>query len=100
MGQAVHYTKRQQWVCSTCQKEIPASEILSPREFQILLEYAKGKQATQMAREMFLSIKTISTHLMRIRAKLGVSTTRLLLIYAWEHGLMSGDSSKGCVHHK
>jgi len=65
----------------------PPHETLSNREFEVLRGLGKGKQVGQIASEMSLSVKTISTYRTRILEKLNLSTTGDLIRYAIENNL-------------
>jgi DNA-binding NarL/FixJ family response regulator len=59
---------------------------MSPREVEVLRLVVEGLTNTQVAGELFLSPRTVETHLTSIYQKLGVNSraaTRLAL----EHGL-------------
>lgn len=62
---------------------------LSVRELQILKMLAMGQSVSAIASELFLSIKTISTHKTNIQNKLGVSSTAHLVHYAIKHQLIN-----------
>jgi DNA-binding NarL/FixJ family response regulator len=62
-------------------------ELLSDREFQILRLLSSGKTPTDIANELNLSIKTVSTYRTRILTKLNLSTTAELIRYAIEQKL-------------
>jgi DNA-binding NarL/FixJ family response regulator len=62
-------------------------EQLSPRELQVLERIVGGKPLGEIADELHLSPKTVSTHKMRLMHKLGVATTADLLKYALRHGI-------------
>lgn len=62
-------------------------EMLSDREFQVMCRVADGKQIKQIAEELSLSIKTISTYKRRILEKMGMKSTAELVRYAMEHDL-------------
>ena len=47
---------------------------LSDRELQVVALLGRGFGATRLARELHLSVKTIETHQMRIKRKLGLRT--------------------------
>lgn len=64
-------------------------ELLSDREFQILRLLASGRTATDIAGELHLSVKTVSTYRTRILVKLNRSTTADLIRYAIEQGLVA-----------
>jgi DNA-binding NarL/FixJ family response regulator len=61
---------------------------LSDREFQIFQMIARGVAVSAIARELSLSVKTVSTHKARILQKLGLANQAELIRYALEHGLL------------
>jgi DNA-binding NarL/FixJ family response regulator len=63
-------------------------EALSNREYEVLRLVALGKSMSQIAEEMSLSIKTVSTYRTRILEKLHLSTTAEMIRYALEHKLV------------
>jgi DNA-binding NarL/FixJ family response regulator len=63
-------------------------EKLSDREFQVLRLIASGKMATEIARELSLSVKTISTYRTRILEKMGMKNNAELMHYAIQHRLV------------
>ena len=56
-------------------------EKLSPRELQVLQRLAAGQSNSEIARELFLSEKTVSTHKANILAKLELHSTADLVRY-------------------
>ena len=60
---------------------------LSSREFEVFRRLAAGRSVSEIAHDMALSVKTISTFKTRIMQKLGMRTTAELLRYALEHRL-------------
>lgn len=66
----------------------PAHEALSDREFQVLVELASGHPASEVARRLFLSVKTVSTYRTRLLRKLGLRNNAELTRYALDHGLV------------
>jgi DNA-binding CsgD family transcriptional regulator len=54
--------------------EAGAAQLLTPREMQIVALVAQGQVNKQIAAELRISEWTVSTHLRRIYAKLGVDT--------------------------
>jgi two-component system invasion response regulator UvrY len=68
--------------------ELPVHELLSDREFQVLRMIASGKTVKQIADEIGLSVKTVSTYRARILEKAGLSTTAELIRYALQAQLV------------
>jgi two-component system invasion response regulator UvrY len=62
-------------------------ETLSDREFQIMTRLAAGKSVGEIATELALSPKTISTYRTRVLEKLNIKTTAELIRYALENRL-------------
>ena len=61
---------------------------LTKRETQILVEIASGKSLKQIAEELFISVKTVETHKLNMKIKLGFSNTAQLVRYAFENKLV------------
>ena len=68
--------------------DLPAHELLSDREFQVLRMLASGKTVKEMAQELSLSVKTVSTYRSRILEKTGMKTNADLIRYALEAQLV------------
>src|SRR5881275_778044 len=66
----------------------PAQELLSDREFQVLRLIASGKIVSEIARELSLSVKTISTYRTRVLEKMGLRNNAELMHYAMQHQLV------------
>lgn len=62
-------------------------ERLSDREYQVLCHIASGKTVSQIADQMSLSVRTISTYRSRNLAKMRMSSNAELTHYAIKHGL-------------
>jgi DNA-binding NarL/FixJ family response regulator len=63
-------------------------ELLSDREYEILCLIASGKTPTEIAKELALSVKTVSTYRSRILEKMHLSTNAQLTHYAIKSGLV------------
>ncbi len=63
-------------------------EILSAREYEVMRKIASGKTVTDIARELFLSPKTISTYRTRILEKMGIKNNAELIRYAIKNHLV------------
>ena len=68
-------------------KKLP-HERLSDREYQVMCMIASGKTVSQIAREISLSVKTISTHRAHILKKMKMKNNAELTHYAIKHGLV------------
>ena len=62
-------------------------QLLSDREFEVLRLIAEGMPLADMARQLNLSPKTVSTYRARILEKLGLSSNAELMRYAFDQGL-------------
>lgn len=62
-------------------------EELSDREYQVLCAIASGKTVSEIAEEMILSVKTISTYRARLLEKMSLKNNAELTHYAIQHGL-------------
>ena len=60
---------------------------LSDREFQVLRMIGSGKTVSEIAEELVLSVKTVSTYRARILEKMKMRTNAELTHYAVRHGL-------------
>jgi DNA-binding NarL/FixJ family response regulator len=64
-------------------------ERLSDREFEILRMLALGKTVTEVADELLLSVKTVSTYRSRVLVKMKMTTNAELTRYALQSGLIN-----------
>ena len=63
-------------------------ETLSDREYQVMYMIASGKTVTEIAEEISLSVKTISTYRARILEKMNMKTNAELTRYAFQNSLI------------
>ena len=68
--------------------EHPAHLKLSEREFQIFSKLAVGKSVTEIANDLCLSTKTVSTYRARLLEKMNFKTNADITSYALRNGLM------------
>jgi DNA-binding NarL/FixJ family response regulator len=68
------------------QREAPS---LTTRELEVLRLLARGQRITDIARQLDVSVKTVSTHKMRLQRKLGASNTAQIAVLARQHGVLS-----------
>ena len=66
----------------------PAHQKLSDREYQVARMIATGKTVTEIAEELALSVKTISTYRVRVLEKLNVKNNSEITRYAIKEGLV------------
>ena len=63
-------------------------EMLSNREFEIMLKLAAGKSLLEIGNELFISNKTVSTYRSRIMEKMGLTKNTELARYCIENQLI------------
>ncbi|KQV41008.1 response regulator transcription factor [Massilia sp. Root335] len=68
--------------------DAPAHEGLSDREYQTLTMIASGKTVSEIARELSLSVKTVSEYRSRLLAKMKLKTSAELTHYAIRNQLI------------
>jgi DNA-binding NarL/FixJ family response regulator len=62
-----------------------ADNQLTPREVEVLRRLARGQSNGDIARELFLSEKTVSTHKSNLMGKLGLRSMVDLIRYVHKH---------------
>jgi DNA-binding NarL/FixJ family response regulator len=70
-------------------------QALSDREFQVFRELASGKAVSDIAAELHLSVKTVSTHKSRIMEKMNMNNPAELIRYAIHHRLVDDPDAGG-----
>lgn len=66
----------------------PSHETLSDREYQVLRMIGSGKNVSEIAATLSLSVKTISTYRAHILAKMQLKNNAELTYYVMQNGLM------------
>jgi HD-GYP domain-containing protein (c-di-GMP phosphodiesterase class II) len=66
---------------------------LSPREVEVLVLVSRGLQNKEIARQMSVSARTVSSHLEHAFTKIGVTTRGAAAMYAMGHGLVMAEPS-------
>ena len=61
---------------------------LSPRELEVLRLVASGKTNKVIAKQLFLSEKTVDRHVSNIFAKVNVASRAAATAFAYQHGLV------------
>ena len=66
----------------------PLHETLSDREFQVMFLIASGKKPAEIADELLLSVKTVSTYRARVLEKMHMANNAELTYYAVKNSLI------------
>lgn len=66
----------------------PLHAQLSQREFQIFCKLAAGESVSQIAEELLISVKTVSTYRTRVLEKMNLKSNADLTYYAIKNGLI------------
>ncbi len=66
----------------------PLHEILSDREYQVMHMLATGKSVKEIADELSLSVKTVSTYRTRILGKMNIKNNAEIVLYAVQNKLV------------
>ncbi|HOW83999.1 MAG TPA: response regulator transcription factor [Spirochaetota bacterium] len=69
-------------------REKPLHEYLTDREYQVVCMIASGKTVTEIAQDLFLSVKTISTYRQRILEKMNMKNNAELTHYVINNHLI------------
>lgn len=94
-----HLARKEPFLCAEVNVKLSLSimdtlakkphDSLSSREHQILLLLVNGKSIAEVADELGLSAKTVSTHKARLMQKMNLSSFAKLVQYASTHGLIA-----------
>ena len=66
----------------------PQHARLSEREFQVFFKLATGQSVSEIAQELCLSVKTVSTYRARVLEKMSLKTNADLTYYAIKNELL------------
>ena len=69
-------------------RDVDPHERLSAREFDVLIGLGRGQSLKQIAGQLGVSSKTVSTYAARVRRKLGAASNVALVRYVFEHHLV------------
>jgi DNA-binding NarL/FixJ family response regulator len=81
----------EQYVAGPPPHSRPPAELaqLTDREREVLDHLARGLSNHEIARSLYVVDGTVKTHVARILAKLGLRNRAQLIVYAYEHGLIT-----------
>ena len=74
----------------------PAAPVLSSRETEVLTLLGRGMNRQQIAHELGINEKTVSTYRARLLHKLNARTTVNLIRFAADEGLLGADQAPTC----
>lgn len=77
---------------STKARSKQPANILSQRELQVLTLVARGYTSAQIAKQIFIGVKTIETYRSRFAAKLGLRTRSEVIRFAVQMGLLTAET--------
>ena len=75
--------------------EGPPHASLSDREYQVFQLLVSGKSVSDIAENLNLSVKTVSTHKARLMEKMGLANQTELVHYAIKHRLVDDSATPG-----
>lgn len=75
-------------------------EILSARELEVLGLLCQGRSDKEIAQTLYLSVRTVNSHLSHIYAKLGVGTRTEAMHVALERGLVAVTTTPPTLAHQ
>ncbi|MCR3749180.1 response regulator [Lentzea californiensis] len=74
---------------STAPRERTRPPELTDREFEVLVELAKGASNAEIAATLFLGETTVKTHVSRVLTKLGLRDRTHAVVFAYERGIVT-----------
>jgi two-component system response regulator NreC len=77
---------------STKAGSTPSANILSHRELQVLTLVARGYTSAEIAKQIFVGVKTIETYRSRLAEKLGLRTRSDVVRFAVQMGLLTSET--------
>jgi DNA-binding NarL/FixJ family response regulator len=62
---------------------------LTDREFEVLVQLARGSSNAEIAKELYLGETTVKTHVSRVLTKLGLRDRTHAVVFAYENGIVA-----------
>ncbi|MGJ8620104.1 MAG: response regulator [Methylophilaceae bacterium] len=84
----IEATVAQQMAIQQLSGEQNPVDVLSEREFEVFMSLAKGKTTNEIAETLFLSPRTVGTHLYNIKQKLNANNSAEIALIAMRSGLI------------
>lgn len=75
-------------IATTAEQPPTLAALLTPRELDVLRLLVAGRSNPEIAAALFVSRRTVTTHLTRVFAKLGIATRTEAVAVALRHGLV------------
>ena len=72
-----------------------ALDVLSPREREALIRFARGKAYAEIAEDMGVSKVTVRNAIYRVQNKLGLGSPQEIVVWAVRNGLLDGQEAGG-----
>ena len=69
----------------------PDMDVLTPREREVLVLLARGRNQSEIAEQLVVTTKTVATHIQRVLGKMGVHSRAEAVAEAYRIGLVNGD---------
>lgn len=73
------------------ENEVLPHQVLSDREYEVLLLIGQGRSITDISNKLSLSVKTISTYRSRLMSKLEIKSNADLVKYMIRHGIIGAE---------
>jgi len=90
-GESVLEGKVSQVMLKSSRKKAEKHEILTEREYEVLLELGRGKTNKEISETLFIGIKTVKTHVSNILSKLELEDRTKAAVYANKHHLVDDE---------
>ncbi len=76
----------------------PGESQLTNRQMEILIMYARGFSTKEMAEQLFISVKTVETHMRDAAIKLGARNSRHMIYLAYRKGIIKVEDDDPANH--